>query len=746
MTLNPKLTRRHFIVTSASAGGGMMLGFYLPGQAEALAMPPDMDGSRIAGQPWTSPTDAAGAEVNAWLMIAPDDTVTIRVAQSEMGEGVFTSMPMIVAEELQCDWSKVKAEYASANRSLRENQVYKRMSTNGSGAVRRSREYLQQAGASARERLIQAAANQWGVPASACTSKDSVITHTPTGRTLRYGEVAAAAAEVQLPREPAIKKPSEYTLLGQPVARLDTPLKVDGSAIFGADIRLPNMLYATSKTSPIVGASVKSYDFNAIKNRPGVHSVVEFGAENNPKGLRSGVAVVADTWYRAKTALDLLPIQWDYGPHTSVDSVKITEQDRQVLNEKSGAVALDEGDALGAARTASKVVEAVYGAPHQAHATMEPLGCTAQVQDNRVDVWLGTQSPEGALREAAQQAGVAPENVHVHNCFLGGGFGGRGSRSEVSQAVIIAKTLAGRPVNLLWSREEDMNNDYYNPNVMARFQAGLDDDGVPTSWFNRITSDSIFFWLRPEAVGNGIDRIAVGGLADMPYKIPNKRVEFIMRNKHIPVSFWRAPGVNHNIFMIESFIDEVAHAAGKDPVDFRRSLLVDHPDWLKVLETAVEKGNWGKSLPRGTGQGFAISEGFGTLVAEVAQVSVSRRGEIQVEHITCALDCGNIINPLTIEMQTESCIAYGLTAALYGEITLEGGAVVQSNFDDYPLLAMREMPQVEVHLALSGGDKWGGIGEAALPAAPAAVGNAIFAATGKRVRSMPFKHHDLSWS
>ena len=427
MTLNPRLTRRRFIVTSASAGGGMMLGFYLPGAAEVLAVPPEME--KIAGQPWMSPTDAAGAEVNAWLVIAPDDTVTIRVAQSEMGEGVFTSMPMIVAEELQCDWNKVKAEYASANRSLRENQVYKRMSTNGSGAVRRSREYLQQAGASARQRLIQAAADQWGVPASACTSKDSVITHAPTGQTLRYGEIAAAAAEVQLPQEPAIKEPSEYTLMGQPVARLDTPLKVDGSAIFGADVRLPNMLYATSKTSPIVGASVKSYDFNAIKDRPGVHSVVQFGAENHPKGLRSGVAVVADTWYRAKTALDLLPIEWDYGPHTAVDSVKITEQDRQVLNEKSGAVALDEGDALGALRTASNLVEAVYGAPHQAHATMEPLGCTAPGAEQSGGCVAGNPRSGGCANRGRRTGRRGPGECLCSQLFPGRWFW----RTRISQ-------------------------------------------------------------------------------------------------------------------------------------------------------------------------------------------------------------------------------------------------------------------------------------------------------------------------
>jgi isoquinoline 1-oxidoreductase beta subunit len=416
-----------------------------------------------------------------------------------------------------------------------------------------------------------------------------------------------------------------------------------------------------------------------------------------------------------------------------------------VLDEKTGAVVLDEGDALGTMKGAAQMVEAVYSAPHQAHATMEPLGCTAQVKDNRVDIWLGTQGPEGALQDAARQSGVAPENVYVHNCFLGGGFGGRGSRSEVQQAVEVAKTLGGRPVNLMWTREEDMNNDYYNPSPMAKFQAGLGTDGMPVAWFNRITSDSIFYWLRPQMVANGIDRIAVGGLADMPYQVPNKRVEFIMRNKHIPVSFWRAPGVNHNIFMLESFIDEVAHASGKDPIEFRRALLRDAPHLLNVLDKVADVADWGKSLPEGTAQGFAISDSFGTIVAEVAQVSVSKRGELNVEKIVCALDCGNTINPLIIEHQVESCIAYGLSAALYGEITLADGRVEQSNFDDYPIMKLGEMPEVETHFALSGGDKWGGIGECSLPAAAPAVANAIFRVTGKRIRSIPFKHHDLSW-
>jgi len=743
MSIKSKITRRHFIVTSTAASGGLAIGFYLPG-AEASTLPSDQEDLKINNQPWVSPTEKGGAEVNAWLVISPDDTVTIRVAQSEMGEGVFTAMPMIVAEELHCDWNKVQAEYASANRSIREGGVYKRMATNGSGAVRRSRRYLQQAGASARERLIQAAADRWQVPATTCTAKDSIVTHTATGKTLRYGEIAHEASAIQLPEEPAIKTPKQFTLLGTPMARLDTPLKVNGSATFGIDIRLPNMLYATSKTSPIVGAKVKSYNFNAIKNRPGIHSAVEFKSENKAMGLRSGVAVVADTFWRAKTALELLPIEWDYGANSNANSKEIAAQDLEAINNKTGTVALNEGDALRNVNKATEVVEAIYSAPHQAHATMEPLGCTAQVTQNRVDLWLGTQDPEGAIHSGSEQSGVAPENVHVHNCFLGGGFGGRGTRSEVNQAVAIAKTLGGRPVNLVWTREEDIKNDYYNPSLVTRFQAGLGEDGMPLTWFSRSTGDSILFWHRPKAVSNGIDPIILRGLSDMPYQVSNKRVEYIMRNQHIPVSFWRAPGVCNSIFMIESFIDELAHTSNKDPVEFRRVLLENNPNWLNVLNTAADKANWGQSLPPRTGQGIAICVAFDTIVAQVAQVSVSRRGELTVEKVVCALDCGHVINPLTVEMQVESCVVYGLSAALYGEITVENGTVAQKNFDDYPMLQMKNMPEVETHLALSGGTKWGGIGEASLPSCAPAVANAVFAATGKRMRSMPFKHHDLS--
>ena len=741
MSANTGISRRRFVMTTAVVGGGMVVGFCLPG-ADVFAG--QLSDNTIGSEPWLPPTDTAGTEINAWLVIAPDDTVTIRVAQSEMGEGIFTSLPMIVAEELECDWTKVRAEYASANRSLREGGVYRRMATNGSGAIRRSREYLQQAGASARERLIQAAANRWNVPAATCTAKDGVVTHAASGRTLRFGTLAAEAAAIRLSDEPAIKQPGQFTLLGTSVARLDTPVKVDGRATFGIDIRLPNMLFATSKTSPVVGGRVRSYDFDAIRDRPGVYSVVQFGDENDPVGLRSGVAVVADTFWRAKTALDLLPVEWDYGPHVNVNSTAVAEQDRRTLLEESGVEALNEGDALGSMANAGRLLEAVYSAPHQAHATMEPLNCTAQVTAQRVDVWLGTQNPERALTSAAEQSGVAPENVYVHNCFLGGGFGGRGNRSEVKQAVAIAKTLGGRPVNLVWTREEDFVNDYYNPSPTARFRAALGPDGMPVALLTCVASDSIMYWLQPQRRGERLDRTAVSGLANMPYAIPNRRVEYIMRNKHVPVAYWRAPGHNSNTFMLESFIDELAHAGGKDPVEFRRILLRNAPDWLRVLETVAQKGAWGKTLPPGTAQGVAICEAFGTIAAQIAEVSVSRRGEITVEKIVCALDCGNTINPRTIEMQVESCVAYGLSAALYGEVTLEAGAVVQRNFDSYPVVRMRDMPQVETHLTLSGGDKWGGIGEAGLPAAPAAVANAVFAITGKRMRSMPFRHHDLS--
>lgn len=726
MTYTHTISRRRFLISTAAVGGGLVLGFFLPGR--------ETEAANIAQQPWTPPTPG-GNEINAWLVIGSDDTVTIRVAQSEMGEGVFTSMPMLVAEELECDWTKVRAEYASANRSLRENRVYQRFATGGSGAVRRSREYLQQAGASARARLIAAAAQQWGVPARECRAENGTVVHTASGRRVNYGAIAAAAANVKLDAEPAIKTPNQFTLLGKSQKRLDVPLKVNGSATFGIDVRLPDMLYASVVTCPVYGGKLKSYDFNAIKNMPGVHAAVE---------VPNGVAVVANSFWRAKTALEVMPVEWDFGEHASASSEAFRQAFRAALND-SGTVASERGDTLTAIQGAAQVVEADYEAPYLAHATMEPMNCTAHVTPERVEVWVGTQNPEGALAAAAEIIGVAPENVYVHNCFLGGGFGRRFYNDDVRQAVTVAKAV-GRPVKLIWTREEDMRHDFYRPMSALRFRAGLDANGTPVALLNRSVTHSILSWFRPDAVQGGIDRTSVEGLRNMPYGFEHQRVEHLIKNTHVPVAFWRSVGSSQNAFALESFLDEIAHAGGKDPVELRRLLLKGHADWLHVLDTVAEKANWGKTLPQGTAQGVAIHESFGTIVAQVAEVAVSKRGEVRVERVVCAIDCGHVVNPLNVAEQMESGVVYGLTAAFYGQIRIDKGRAVEGNFDDYQMLRINQMPEVETHLALTGGDKWGGIGEPGVPPIAPAVCNAIFKITGKRVRALPLMNHDLSWT
>lgn len=726
MTYTHTISRRRFLISTAAVGGGLVLGFFLPGR--------ETEAANIAQQPWTPPTPG-GNEINAWLVIGSDDTVTIRVAQSEMGEGVFTSMPMLVAEELECDWTKVRAEYASANRSLRENRAYQRFATGGSGAVRRSREYLQQAGASARARLIAAAAQQWGVPASECRAENGTVVHAASGRRVNYGVIAAAAANVKLDAEPTIKTPNQFTLLGKSQKRLDVPLKVNGSATFGIDVRLPDMLYASVVTCPVYGGKLKSYDFNAIKNMPGVHAAVE---------VPNGVAVVANSFWRAKTALEVMPVEWDFGEHASASSEAFRQAFRAALND-SGTVASERGDTLTAIQGAAQVVEADYEAPYLAHATMEPMNCTAHVTPERVEVWVGTQNPEGALAATAEIGGVAPENVYVHNCFLGGGFGRRFYNDDVRQAVTVAKAV-GRPVKLIWTREEDMRHDFYRPMSALRFRAGLDANGTPVALLNRSVTHSILSWFRPDAVQGGIDRTSVEGLRNMPYGFEHQRVEHLIKNTHVPVAFWRSVGSSQNAFALESFLDEIAHAGGKDPVELRRLLLKGHADWLHVLDTVAEKANWGKTLPQGTAQGVAIHESFGTIVAQVAEVAVSKRGEVRVERVVCAIDCGHVVNPLNVAEQMESGVVYGLTAAFYGQIRIDKGRAVEGNFDDYQMLRINQMPEVETHLALTGGDKWGGIGEPGVPPIAPAVCNAIFKITGKRVRALPLINHDLSWT
>ena len=723
----PGLTRRNFIVATLSAAGGLAIGVSLPSRVSAAPM----DAS-----PWNSEIDQPG-EVNAWIVIEPDDTIVIRVGQAEMGEGVFTSMPMIVAEELACDWTKVRAEYASSHRNIVQKGVYKTMLTGGSSAVRGSRVFLQQAGASARARLIEAAARRWGVPAAECQAADSKITHAASGRSLTYGAVAGEAAKIQLATEPAIKTPDQYTLLGKPVARLDTAVKVNGQAIFGLDVRLPDMLYAAVVTCPVPGGTLKSYDAKQALTHRGVHSVVP---------LANGIAVVADRFWRAHQAALAVAVEWNPGAGAGTSSAQFAAEYRDAAKNGPFQNAKTVGDAT-KALAQGDLVEALYEVPYLAHATMEPLNCTVHLQADRLDIWMGTQAPDMTAGMGAKLAGLKPEQVYVHNCFLGGGFGRRVINDELVHAMAVAKTL-DRPVKLVWTREEDMRHDRYRPQAAIAFKAALGKDGMPVAIQAQTAVGSIIQSVKPMfdmsgMMGKGVEPLAVEGLVNMPYAVPNLKVDAVMKNTHVPVLFWRSVGSSQNAFAVESFIDELAHKAGQDPYQFRRKLLADKPEYLKVLDMLAEKSNWSEKMPAGKGRGIAIHESFGTIVGQVVEVAVDAKGVVRCERVVVVVDCGNVVNPRTVAMQMESGVIYGLTAALYDEITVKDGAIEQGNFDSYRMVKLADSPKIETHLALSGGTKWGGIGEPGTPPIAPALCNAIFAATGKRIRSLPVKNTDL---
>ncbi len=713
--------RRDFINVALTAAGGLAVGVALPGMADAMAP---------AGEPWGNPT--APGEVNAWIVIEPDDSVIVRVAKAEMGQGVLTSMPMIVAEELGCDWTKVKSEYASANRNLREQTVYKSMLTGGSASVRSSLPYLQQAGASARARLVEAAAKRWNVPAAECTAADGKVAHAGSGRSLGFGALAADAAKVTLAAEPAVKTPEQFTLIGKPEARLDTKVKVTGEAVFGIDVQLPDMLYAAVVMCPVPGGLVKSYDDKPVLKMRGIKSVVP---------LANGVAVVADRFWRAQQGALALPIEWHVGAGAGTSSAQFAADYRAALDgtlENAKTV----GDAP-AALANGKPIEALYEVPYLAHATMEPLNATVQIQPDRVDVWMGTQAPDITTGLVAKTAGVPQEQVYVHNCFLGGGFGRRAINDELVHAITVAKAV-GKPVKLIWTREEDMRHDRYRPQAAIRLKATLGADGMPTAIHAETAVGSIMQSIKPmldfgKMMGPGIEPMAVEGLVNMPYAVPNLKVDAVLKNTHVPVMFWRSVGSSQNAFALESYIDELAHAAGQDPYQFRRKLLEGKPDFLKVLDTLAEKSNWNQKLPAGKGRGIAIHESFGTIVGEVVEVAVDGKNNVRCERVVAAVDCGHVVNPRTVEMQIESGVIYGLTAALYDAITVKNGAIEQGNFDTYQMVKMADAPRIETYLALSGGKKWGGIGEPGTPPVAPALCNAIFAATGKRIRQLPVK-------
>jgi isoquinoline 1-oxidoreductase beta subunit len=726
-----QLTRRHFIVTGATAAGGLAIGIGLmPRAAEAFTVP---------AQPWAQPLDHEGTspyDLDAWIAIEPDDTVLIRYTRSEMGQGSMTALPMIVAEELQCDWSRVRVEYGSANRSYREKNVYGDMSSVGSHSVKDSHFKLQQVGASARERLIAAAAVQWNVPASECKAANSIVSHAASGRTLGYGALATAAAQITLAAEPVIKTPDQYTFIGTAQPRVDVPLKVNGAAQYSIDTRLPDMVYAAIVQCPVPGGTLASVDDTPLKNASGVVQVVR---------LRDAVAVVAtDTFWRAKQALARLHPEWDVGAAGSTDSAQFAKEYRDAALTGTAAVARNDGDVDAAiAATGVKSLASVYEVPYLAHAAMEPMNATVHLQPDRLDVWVGTQSADRTLTAAAAVAGMPPEQVYIHNTFIGGGFGRKSKNDEMVQAIQIAKVVK-RPVKLIWTREDDVRHDRYRPQAAISFKGAVGSDGMPTALYIRTAVGSLFRSLGINKVESGIEPMAVEGLANHPYKIANSKVECALKNTHIPVSFWRSVGASQNAFAIESFIDEMAVAGGQDPYKFRRALLAGKSDWLGVLDMVADKGDWGKPIGPGHARGIAIHECYGTIVGEVAEISLSPQGGLKVEKLTLAADCGHVVNRLSFSEQMEGGAIFALTAALYGKVTVKNGIPEQGNFDTYPMVRLGQAPKIDVHLALSGGKKWGGAGEPGGAPTAAAVCNAIFALTGKRIRSLPIIDHDLS--
>ncbi|MBI3186924.1 MAG: xanthine dehydrogenase family protein molybdopterin-binding subunit [Gammaproteobacteria bacterium] len=720
------ISRRDFLIQTSTAGAGFSLGLYLPFSSSALAA--------------TTGAASLAPEVNAWVVINADDTVIIRIARSEMGQGTLTGLAQLVVEELECDWSKVKTEYPTPGQNLARDRVWGSFSTGGSQGIRGSHDYVRKGGAVARQMLIEAAAENWKVPMNECSAASSVITHKPSGRTTTYGKVAAAAAKLIPPQDVELKDPKDWKLIGKPVKRLDTVDKTTGKQVFGFDLQLPGMLNAAIKACPVFGGTLKSFDDAKVKKMPGVRAVVK--VENN------AVAVVADTWWQAKTALDALPIIWDKGPNTGVDSASISNMLDEGLAAKKADVANTVGDASKALKSAAKIVEATYACPYQNHATMEPMNATARWTKDRCEVWCPTQNGEAALQATAAAAGLPATQCEVYKIHLGGGFGRRGAIHDfVNQAVAIAKQLPGTPVKLLWSREEDMQHGAYHPITKARMTGGLNDKGELVGLNVRIAGQSILAHVNPSWMQNGVDNLTTQGLQAegdhaISYSVPNLLVEHAMRNPPVPPGFWRGVNINQNAIYMECFMDELAHAAGQDALAFRQKLMASHPKNLAVLNAVAEKAGWGKPAAKGVHRGLAVCKAFGSYVAACAEVSVDKSGQVKIHRIVAATDPGYAVNPQQIEAQVEGSFVFGLSAMLYGECTIKGGAVVQSNFHDYPSMLMADMPKVDVIVMPSGGF-WGGIGEPTIAVAAPAVLNAIFAATGKRVRQLPLKHVDL---
>jgi isoquinoline 1-oxidoreductase beta subunit len=720
--MNVHVSRRNFLASSAAAAGGLALGFHIPFATKAAAQ------------------TAATPEINAWVMIKPDDTVVIRIARAEMGQGTLTGLAQLVAEELECDWEKVTTENPTPGQNVARSRIWGNFSTGGSRGIRDSHEYVRKGGAAARMMLVQAAANEWKVEPAACTVAKGVISHAASNRSTTYGKVADAASKLEAPKDVPLKDIKNWTVAGKPLKRLDTTEKVNGKLTYAIDVKVPGMLNAALKVCPVFGGTLKSFDFAKIEKMPGVKKALPIGD--------NGVAVVADTWWRAKTALDALPIVWDEGANARVQSADIAAAQKEGLTAEQALVGNQNGDAKAALASAARTVEAVYGFPHQHHVTMEPMNATAVWTEDKCEVWVATQNAEAALATAVQASGLPIGKCEVYRHSLGGGFGRRGFSDFVRYAVLAAKQMPGTPIKMIWSREEDMTHGAYHPSTQCRLVAGLDANGNLTALHMRISGQSILAAVNPNALQNGRDATTFQGLnpsgpeGHLGYTIPHLLIDHAMRNPHVPPGFWRGVNTNTNAFYLESFIDELAHTVKQDPVEFRRKLLVNHPRHLAVLNAVAEKAGWGKPLPTGVHRGIAQFMGYGSYVAACADISVSDAGVLKIHRIVAATDCGTAVNPQQIEAQIEGSFAYGLSAFLYGDITVKDGRVQQENFDTYPVMRMDEMPAVESIIMPSGGF-WGGVGEPTICVAAPAVANAIFAATGKRVRQIPLSKTDL---
>jgi len=725
------VSRRDFLIQSTTIGAGFSLGLFLPVSSRTAFA---ADGAAAQASP-------AASEVNAWVEILADDTVVIRIARSEMGQGTLTGLAQLVAEELECDWSKVTTEYPTPGENLARDKVWRSFSTGGSQGIRGSHDYVRKGGAVARHMLIQAAAEQWAVPMAECSVASSVITHTPSGRTTTYGKVAASAAELFPPEHIELKDPKDWKLIGKPVKRLDTDDKLNGKQVFGADLQLPGMLNASIKACPIFGGKLKSFDDSKVRKMPGVKKVLKVGD--------NAVAVVADTWWHANSALDELPINWDKGPNAGLSSASIDKMlDEGLSSSENVFVGNRKGDVDKALKGAMKTVEATYSYPYQNYATMEPMNATALWTKDKCEVWCPTQNGEAALDATAEASGLDIKQCDVYKIHLGGGFGRRGMHDYVTQAVAIARQMPGTPVKLLWSREEDMAHGFYHPVTKCKLVGGLDQKGKLSGLHVRISGQSILASIRPQWLAeNGADMITFQGFHPkgdhaISYSVPNLLVEHAMRNPAVPAGFWRGVNINQNAIYTECFIDELAHEANSDPLEFRRQLMKDHPKSLAVLNAVADKAGWGTATAKGVHRGLAVTKTFGSYVAACAEVSVDDKGKLKVHRIVAATDPGYAVNPQQIEAQVEGSFVYGLSAMLYGGCSIKDGAVEQSNFHDYPSMLIDEMPEVEVIVMPSGGF-WGGIGEPTIAVAAPAVLNGLFAATGKRIREFPLKNSDL---